>query len=384
MALIWRLIVKLSSIKTLISVGLGFAVLFTLLLTYKSISSRPNQTITDLIRGSQAMRELYKHGQIEEVEHVAFKFPLQLNRSEKSIKSSQSSEIKPLDVVIVFTNAEDDWNLREKLNDNIKSLLFYSSAPINFYFIGDEISQTIANKVVAKYAAQFHITSQVVRIDVFSIARGLGEVIRPMQQHFSFKPGAYYNNELFFLSLAIHRVMPLKIDRVVMLDVDLIFKDDIKKLYDHFEKFKSTNLIGLAREQQPVYRHAFWKYRKHHPSTRVGEPPPGGLTGFNSGVVLLRLNRMRESNLYNRLLTRSAVQNLTESFMFKGHLGDQDFFSIVAMRYDELFYILPCSWNRQLCQWWKDKGYETIFDLYHKCDLDIHIYHGNCRTKIYN
>jgi hypothetical protein len=46
------------------------------------------------------------------------------------------------------------------------------------------------------------------------------------------------------------------------------------------------------------------------------------------------------------------------------------------------FYILPCSWNRQLCIWWKDKGYESVFDLYFKCEGHINIYHGNCNTEI--
>ncbi len=116
--------------------------------------------------------------------------------------------------------------------------------------------------------------------------------------------------------------------------------------------------------------------------TRVGEPPPDGLTGFNSGVLLLDLDRMRQSKHYNSLLNAESVQKLTEEFHFKGHLGDQDFFTLLNMKYEELFHVLPCEWNRQLCRWWEDKGYQDVFHLYFNCDAPVKIYHGNCNTPI--
>ena len=133
---------------------------------------------------------------------------------------------------------------------------------------------------------------------------------------------------------------------------------------------------------QPVYRHTFWQYRQNNPGTRVGEPGPNGLTGFNSGVLLLNLDKMRKSTLYNSKLNSESVKSLTSEFMFKGHLGDQDFFTLLSMRYESLFYILPCEWNRQLCHWWRENGYQDVFDLYYSCDTDIKIYHGNCNTPI--
>ena len=131
-----------------------------------------------------------------------------------------------------------------------------------------------------------------------------------------------------------------------------------------------------------VYRHVFWKFRRKHPGTRIGEPPPYGLPGFNSGVLLLDLNRMRQSSLYNSLLDAASIARLTSELHFKGHLGDQDFFTLVGMRYEQLFYILPCQWNRQLCRWWEGNGYKDVFESYFRCDGDIMVYHGNCNTPI--
>ena len=167
-----------------------------------------------------------------------------------------------------------------------------------------------------------------------------------------------------------------------MLDVDIKFASDIKHLWAQFDNFKDTNIIGIARDGQPVYRHVFWQYRNENPGTRVGNPPPNGLTGFYSGVLLLDLERMRQSELYHSLITAESVDKLTKKFHFKGHLGDQDFFSLLSMEHEELFYVLPCNWNRQLCQWWRQHGYADVFDQYYKCDGHIHIWHGNCNTPI--
>lgn len=129
-------------------------------------------------------------------------------------------------------------------------------------------------------------------------------------------------------------------------------------------------------------RHTFWQYRKENPKTRVGEPPPDGLPGFNSGVMLLDLAAMRASELYNQLLEPSNVAKLADQYRFRGHLGDQDFFTMIGMEHPELFYSLACGWNRQLCTWWRDHGYGDVFQLYYRCDGPVYIYHGNCNSPI--
>ena len=62
---------------------------------------------------------------------------------------------------------------------------------------------------------------QLVDLDVDIMAEKLQEVVKPMQQHFSYKPGANYNHPLFFLSIAMHRVIDQQIKHVIMLDADL-------------------------------------------------------------------------------------------------------------------------------------------------------------------
>ena len=212
----------------------------------------------------------------------------------------------------------------------------------------------------------------------------LNSTLFSFQDLFSSSSQSYYNHPLFFISTAIHHVLPQSMMRIISLDSDLLFKTDIKQLFAIFDNFKATTIFGLAREQQPLYRHLFHMFRDRNPGTKVGEPPPDGLTGFNSGVVLINLRNMRESRIYNLLLHNNAVREIAHKYTFQGHLGDQDFYSLLNLEYSALFHILPCSWNRQLCKWWRDHGYAQVFDSYYNCSEPIHVYHGNCQTKMPN
>ncbi|KAM7043764.1 PREDICTED: xyloside xylosyltransferase 1 [Sturnus vulgaris] len=218
--------------------------------------------------------------------------------------------------------------------------------------------------------------------DVNELTEKLFPIVEAMQKHFSAGSGTYYSDSIFFLSVAMHRIMPKEITQIIQVDLDLKYKTNIRDLFDEFDNFPEGAVIGIAREMQPVYRHTFWQYRRENPQTKVGEPPPDGLPGFNSGVLLLNLEAMRQSKLYNQLLEPTMVQKLTEKYHFKGHLGDQDFFTMVGMEHPELFHVLDCTWNRQLCTWWRDHGYSDVFDQYFQCEGEVRIYHGNCNTPI--
>ncbi|XP_078420026.1 xyloside xylosyltransferase 1 isoform X2 [Cetorhinus maximus] len=230
--------------------------------------------------------------------------------------------------------------------------------------------------------SSWKLQSFVIFHDVDALTQKLFPVVEGMQKHFSAGSGAYYSDSIFFLSVAMHRIMPTEMTRIVQLDLDLKYMSNIRSLFGEFEKFQPGAVIGIAREMQPVYRHTFWQYRRENPKTKVGDPPPDGLPGFNSGVMLLNLEAMRESELYNQLLNMENVRKLAEKYHFKGHLGDQDFFTLIGMEHIGLFHVLDCTSNRQLCTWWRDHGYAEIFDLYFKCDGQVKIYHGNCNTPI--
>jgi len=93
---------------------------------------------------------------------------------------------------------------------------------------------------------------QLLMLDIGKVAKKLDFIIKPMQERFSQKLGAYYNDPLFFLSVAMHRILPESVDRVIMLDADLKFLGDIAQLFKHFDEFREPNVIGIAHDAQPV------------------------------------------------------------------------------------------------------------------------------------
>jgi lipopolysaccharide biosynthesis glycosyltransferase len=206
--------------------------------------------------------------------------------------------------------------------------------------------------------------------------------VQVLQQYFSVKQGTYYSQALFYVSVQLPDIIPSDVTRLIFVDVDTEFRDSVEKLNQQFEYFDDQQLLGLAPELSPVYRHILYVYRNQHKTSLLGEPKGKGFPGYNSGVVLMKLDKMRQSVIYQSLLTNSSLGNLTDKYSFKGHLGDQDFYTLVALEYPQLFYTLPCNWNRQLCQWWKSKGYDDIFDQFYECKGFISLYHGNCNSQI--
>ncbi|XP_015284557.1 PREDICTED: xyloside xylosyltransferase 1 [Gekko japonicus] len=291
-----------------------------------------------------------------------------------------------LPLLLVLARAERQAGLRAKGVAALRSLVRFGKLPpgqaLALHLLCDPPSKPLAKDLLRDALRHAPFRYKVIFHDVAVLTEKLLPIVEGMQRLFSAGNGTYYSDSIFFLSVAMHRVMPREISRIIQVDLDVEYRTNIRELFEEFDNFPEGAVIGIAREMQPVYRHIFWQYRQEHPGTKVGEPPPDGLPGFNSGVLLLDLEAMRQSALYNRLLEPEAVRRLAEKYHFKGHLGDQDFFTLAGMEHPGLFHPLDCTWNRQLCSWWRDHGYSDVFDRYFQCDGHVRIYHGNCNTPI--
>ncbi|XP_070969434.1 xyloside xylosyltransferase 1-like [Oncorhynchus clarkii lewisi] len=288
--------------------------------------------------------------------------------------------------LMMFTKVDKSRSLQEKFRVAILSMakysLFLDKEVLVLHFVSDEASRELGERMLPELLLVGTFQYEVVFHDVGVLSQKLFPIVEAMQKHFSAGSGAYYSDAIFFLSVAMHHIMPADLQRIVQLDLDLKYRSNIRELFLEFDRFPPGAVIGIAREMQPVYRHTFWQYRKENPQSRVGEPPPDGLPGFNSGVMLLDLGAMRTSALYNQLLEPRNVAQLADQYHFRGHLGDQDFFSMIGMEHPGLFHQLACGWNRQLCTWWREHGYGDVFQLYYRCEGPVYIYHGNCNTPI--
>lgn len=290
--------------------------------------------------------------------------------------------------LMMFTKVDKSRSLQDKFKVAMLSMVKHAQFEVGevllLHFVSDPASQHLGEQMLQEFLVDATFKYEVLFHDVVDLTHKLFPIVESMQKHFSAGSGAYYSDAIFFLSVAMHLIMPENLTRIVQLDLDLKYKTNIRDLFQEFDHFPPEAVIGITREMQPVYRHTFWQYRKENPKTKVGDPPPDGLPGFNSGVMLLDLRAMRTSKLYNQLLQPNNVAKLADQYRFKGHLGDQDFFTMIGMEHPELFYALPCGWNRQLCTWWRDHGYGEVFQLYFRCEGPVYIYHGNCNAPIPN
>ncbi|KAM9831648.1 xyloside xylosyltransferase 1 [Neosynchiropus ocellatus] len=289
-------------------------------------------------------------------------------------------------LLMMFTKVDKNRSLQDKFRVAMLSLVkhgrFLEGEVLALHFVSDPASRELGEKMLQELLVDATFKYEVLFHDVATLTQKLFPIVEAMQKHFSAGSGAYYSDSIFFLSVAMHHIMPKSITRIVQVDLDLKYRTNIKHLFQEFDRFTPGAVIGIAREMQPVYRHTFWQYRKENPQSKVGDPAPEGQPGFNSGVMLLDLGAMRASALYNELLKTSNVAKLADQYRFRGHLGDQDFFTMIGMEHPELFYSLACGWNRQLCTWWRDHGYGDVFQLYYRCDGPVYIYHGNCNSQI--
>ena len=87
-------------------------------------------------------------------------------------------------------------------------------------------------------------------------------------------------------------LIPSDVTRLIFVDVDTEFRNSVEKLNQQFEYCDDQQLLGLAPELSPVYRHILYVYRNQHKTSLLGEPKGKGFPGYNSGVVLMKLDKM--------------------------------------------------------------------------------------------
>ncbi|KAL1454955.1 hypothetical protein WDU94_009082 [Cyamophila willieti] len=283
---------------------------------------------------------------------------------------------------------EYDTRFKTKLSNFATSLKQYSDVAVSLNVIVDDQSENIAKEILENIFVNSTTVENGNKIKVFyhninPIVMQLEDMIQTMKPFFTPGNDTYYGNALFYISLGLHQVVPYHQKKIILLDVDVQLRAPISSLYLHFHRFNADALFGLAKELSPVYYHILQKYRKKFPKTHLGlSSMENGNQGYNSGVVLMNIEKLRHSNVYKNVTKKSYVQNLSSKYSFVGHLGDQDFYTLLSFEHPELIYTLPCQWNRSLCQWWKLHGYRDVFHKYFDCPGDIFLYHGNCNTPI--
>jgi len=182
-----------------------------------------------------------------------------------------------------------------------------------------------------------------------------------------------YDKDIFYLTPFYHLVFPL--DKIIITDVDVIFKRSLEFLYRQFLNFSSSSLYSLAPDLTPHYFTLTQTWRKDNPDSKVGLV--GDKQGKNTGVGLLHLSRMRNNEEFNKYLTPEELQRLTTKYSFTGALGHQDWWNLVSWEREEFIHNLPCNFNVQVETEYRTGPWLEIFDKFHQCQGSIYILHGH-------
>lgn len=329
-------------------------------------------------------------------------------------------------IFVIYT--KENYQLHVKFELFAKSMLKFANSGVllHLHVLTDETSGHSVEQILEAEVRRYRRSIIYSLYSMHLCAEQVMGIVNTMTPYFSSTPKSYYSDALFFISLGLHTIADENMDRAILLDCDIVFRTDVRLLFNEFERFAPDHLFGLAPELTPVYRHILYRYRANYPNTDFGSPfylspssqtaanndnlhnnnmvseesslvlhnshhslrkldrhsSKHGYPGLNSGVVLLHLQRIRNSRLYHHQLQDAEVRKLTSKYMFKGHLGDQDFFTLLGYEFPNLIYRLDCVWNRQLCTWWKDHGYSEVFEKYFTCKGRIKMYHGNCNARV--
>uniref|UniRef100_A0AAQ4QXY6 LARGE xylosyl- and glucuronyltransferase 2 n=1 Tax=Gasterosteus aculeatus aculeatus TaxID=481459 RepID=A0AAQ4QXY6_GASAC len=154
----------------------------------------------------------------------------------------------------------------------VKSVLFHRRNPLHFHFITD----TVAHRILRTLFQSWMVPS--VQVSFYDADELKSEV--------SWIPNKHYSGIYGLMKLTLTKALPADLSKVIVLDTDITFATDIAELWGIFRKFTGeiSQVIGLVENQSDWYLGNLWK--NHKPWPALGR-------GFNTGVILLYLERLR-------------------------------------------------------------------------------------------
>ncbi|XP_071473201.1 xylosyl- and glucuronyltransferase LARGE2 [Marmota flaviventris] len=231
----------------------------------------------------------------------------------------------------------------------VKSLLFYRKNPLHLHLVTDAVARNILETLfrtwmVPALGVSFYHADQ-------------------LQPQISWIPNKHYSGLYGLMKLVLPGILPPGLARVIVLDTDVTFASDIAELWALFAHFSDKQVIGLVENQSDWYLGNLWK--NHRPWPALGR-------GFNTGVILLWLDRLRQVG-WEQMWKLTAQRELLT--LAATSLADQDIFNAVIKEHPELVQPLPCVWNVQLSD-------HTRAEHCYSEAADLKVIHWNSPKKV--
>ena len=140
------------------------------------------------------------------------------------------------------------------------------------------------------------------------------------------------------------------IRRLIYLSNRIKLRADPAELYEFYDRFETGQVMGLTLTQGAQFATAFAVHRHRNPDSHLGQSPPKGWPGFNAELMLLDLEKMRQSTLLSRYIDLENQFYLVKEYDFGGREllpALDEWLTLIGAEKPELFYTLPCQWNVQ-------------------------------------
>ena len=207
----------------------------------------------------------------------------------------------------------------------IKSLLFYRHNPLHLHFISDAAGRHILATLFSTWQLP------AVNVSFYATETALTNV--------SWIPNSHYSGVFGLLKLILTSTLPPTLNNVLVLDTDIMFAGDVAELWQLFGTIrKRGKLFGLVENQSNWYLGKLWE--NHRPWPALGR-------GFNTGVMMLDLQAMREHG-WEEMWFQVTMETL-RSYKATA-LADQDVINAVIKEHPNIHYMMPCAWNVQLSE----------------------------------
>ncbi|CAB1419532.1 unnamed protein product [Pleuronectes platessa] len=131
------------------------------------------------------------------------------------------------------------------------------------------------------------------------------------------------------------------VDSLLYVDTDVLFLRPMDDIWSLLQSFNSSQLAAMAPEHEVPKIGWYSRFARH---------PFYGVTGVNSGVMLMNLTRIRGTLFKNSMIPSGlSWEDLLHPLYqkYKNHItwGDQDLLNIIFHDNPECLFIFPCQWN---------------------------------------
>ncbi|XP_014880459.1 glucoside xylosyltransferase 2 isoform X2 [Poecilia latipinna] len=137
------------------------------------------------------------------------------------------------------------------------------------------------------------------------------------------------------------RIILKDVDSLLYVDTDVLFLRPMDDIWMFLKSFNGSQLAAMAPEHEVSKIGWYSRFARH---------PFYGVTGVNSGVMLMNLTRIRRTLFKSSLIAGGLLwEDLLHPLhqKYKNHItwGDQDLLNIIFHYNPEHLYIFPCQWN---------------------------------------